>query len=627
MKIPQLSLGFPLLVKELTELAARRRTYLVRVGYAMLMFLGALFYFWEQILSQSLSSLAMLGQGQHLFTAIVYIQFAGIYLFLPAMTCSALAAEKERDTFALLMLTRLGPWTIIFEKLISRLIPMLTFLLLSLPLLAFAYSYGGVQQDEIWGAFLILGLTAFQIASLSIMCSAYCRTTAGAFVATYVVGALIIPVLLLILFTLGIVNANVYFTIAAMAGPFVYMGLFDSVIVFSSSTAVNFLVWCLPLIITSMIFLGLSRYFLVRRAFLQPRHLLRRIFQGLDKIFWKINHNKVTRGVILVNESSTLPEDKPVQWREIAKKNLSQFRYLLRIFLVLEFPIALICILVLTTFAGVRNQMQLEAISVVLYILWIIAALILTVQSASLISSERSRQTFDVLLTTPLSGREIVLQKMRGMRRLMYVLGASFLTIFLSEVWWYGSAGISGGDAFSPRFTSYYGQDFLVYYSPARYLVTSLLCVFIYLPLIAWVGMCVGLRVKSQTRAILGSLAVLISWCVLTIAVVVSIFEVISPTLNEELLALVSPMSIIPMNEYNSFGQADGFFAGVDRGYLFRWCVVLGNFAFYGLMLYLIRTSCLRHADRYLNRRVDEKTVAPEAVAQPESLELETAAS
>lgn len=228
MKLLNLSLGFPLLVKELTELAARRRTYLVRIGYAMLMFFGALYYFWAQVLSRNISSLSMLGQGQNMFTAIVDIQFAGIYLFLPAMTCTALTAEKERDTFALLLLTRLGPWTIIFEKMISRLIPMLTFLLLSLPLLAFAYSYGGVQQDEIWVAFLILGLTAIQIASLSIMCSAYCRTTAGAFVATYVVGALFIPVLSLILYVLGINNNYVIFAIVAIAGPFAYEGLFDS---------------------------------------------------------------------------------------------------------------------------------------------------------------------------------------------------------------------------------------------------------------------------------------------------------------------------------------------------------------------------------------------------------------
>ena len=42
-------------------------------------------------------------------------------------------------------MTRLGPFTILFEKLLSRLVPMFTFLLLSLPLMAFAYSLGGVS--------------------------------------------------------------------------------------------------------------------------------------------------------------------------------------------------------------------------------------------------------------------------------------------------------------------------------------------------------------------------------------------------------------------------------------------------------------------------------------------------
>ena len=135
--------GLPLLAKELLEQAARKRTYIVRVVYAALLFFAASLFFYETLKVGTASPLAVLGRGKDLFAILVGLQFAGIYSFMPAMTCAVLTHEKERASLQLLFLTRLGPWTILFEKLTSRLIPMFGFLLLSLPLLAFAYTLGG----------------------------------------------------------------------------------------------------------------------------------------------------------------------------------------------------------------------------------------------------------------------------------------------------------------------------------------------------------------------------------------------------------------------------------------------------------------------------------------------------
>ena len=96
-------------------------------------------------------------------------------MFVPAVVSGALTAEKERNTLQLLFLTKLGPWTILLEKLFSRLVPVATFLLVSLPLLFIAYLWGGLTQSDVGLAIAELALTVFELASIALFCSAFSR--------------------------------------------------------------------------------------------------------------------------------------------------------------------------------------------------------------------------------------------------------------------------------------------------------------------------------------------------------------------------------------------------------------------------------------------------------------------
>ena len=147
MKVGSWHLGLPLLAKELTEQAVRRRTYVVRTVYACLLFGAVFLMFYDRVGRNIGSPTAVLGHGREMFAAIIGLQFTGIYLFMPAITCGVLTLEKEHNSLGLLFLTRLGPWTIVLEKYLGRLVPMLTFLLLSMPLLAFTYTFGGLPNS------------------------------------------------------------------------------------------------------------------------------------------------------------------------------------------------------------------------------------------------------------------------------------------------------------------------------------------------------------------------------------------------------------------------------------------------------------------------------------------------
>ena len=141
--------SLPLLAKELGEMSARPRTYQVRVGYAAILLIISWIVLFSYIPAGTVSPIGILGSGLSVMNAVGYIQNIGLQLVLPAVACGVFTVEKERNTLCLLFLTRLGPWTILFEKLLSRLLLAASFLIVSLPFLGFCYALGGINLDDL----------------------------------------------------------------------------------------------------------------------------------------------------------------------------------------------------------------------------------------------------------------------------------------------------------------------------------------------------------------------------------------------------------------------------------------------------------------------------------------------
>lgn len=568
--------GLPLLGKELTEQAARRRTYVIRVVYAVLLFTAACLLFHEELRTARSSPMAALGRGRKMFEAIMGLQFAGVYLFMPALASGVIASEKEHNSLMLLFLTRLGPWTILFEKLLSRVLPMCCFLLMSLPLLAYAYSMGGVTQNALWGGIWMLLVAVIQTATLGLMCSAYYRTTVGAFVGSYLLGVLMCygPVFLAVPFLMG-GPGNVG---RMLAFPFFLPALYFSRTAAGSAGLATAIASSIPTVLLSGLMLLLARRYLVQRAFLPSRNVLLNLFRNLDRFFTRLNDNRVTRNIVVIRPTSSLPAWTPIAWRETAKRSLGQARYLIRILVAVEAPVAIMCAYTLLH----ADRGSLQGVTGMLFVVWILAVLIVAVQSASLIAGERSHQTLDVLCVAPIAGREILLQKFRGVQRVMIVLLVPFLTIFLLEGSW--RAALNRG---------YRSEQFS---SAPLYLTCALLSVGIYLPLAAWLSFLIGLKLKTQGRAILAAVGALVAWCVLPLVFVMMPLSILAGPVEfgafATFFSLFSPASIVVYNEWNA----------LDRFMYFSWFAVLLNFAGYGYALYRVRGACLANADRWLER-------------------------
>jgi ABC-type transport system involved in multi-copper enzyme maturation permease subunit len=587
-------LGLPLLAKELLEQSARRRTYIVRAVYACLSFAAAWLLFYDLLRMAGANPQTLLGSGRQMFATLMKLKFAGIYLIMPAVTCGVVAHEKEHNTLALLFLTKLGPWTILFEKLFSRLVPMCCFLMMSLPLLAYAYSLGGITREHLWSGMWMLFITVLQIGSLSLLCSAWFRTTAGALVGAYAATALLIfgPLIVCIPLSLffesaklsNLMNSGVVQVLQdwqiiqhsdeVLMPFFAPMHFFDygydatrnawnlGYFIGAARSWPSLVAGSLPILLSTVVFLVLSRICLVRRAFAAPNQRLLGAFRKLDGLFTRLNESRLTKGIVLIRDKTTFPDADPVAWRETTKRSLGRARYLIRIGLAVEGALMSLLIFLVIFTDGSPGM----ALTVLVFFMWGLAVMTIAVLSASLIAGERSHQTLDVLCTTPMAGGEIVLQKFRGVRRVMFLLWIPMLTVIVPQ-----ATGPSG-------------------------LVCSLLSLAIYLPLTAWLSLYIGLKVKTRVRAIVASLAVLCGWCLLPLILVFLPLMMLVPAGGSsgplELSILLSPAMMVAVNEYGGWRAFGGD----------PWPAMMLNFLLYGTVLVMIRRRCLVHADRLLGR-------------------------
>ncbi|WP_373652459.1 hypothetical protein [Schlesneria sp. DSM 10557] len=549
-------LDLPLLTKELIEQSARKRTYILRALFALLLYGMTIWIFQRQ--QGGWNGLNILGEGRKIFISLGFLQFVAIYLFLPAMTCGVLTAEKERDTLGLLLLTRLGPWTIIFEKLFSRLVPIASFMMLSLPLLGIGYSLGGVEATDIVKLTWVLIATALQVGAFSILCSAWFRTTASSFLAAYLLGALCIagsaalyeslyrpafemltlPLLsdeahtwlfergstfpsgVVLAFGPAIVNGNEL--IAAEAGRFRNL---------RQQTVLDCFVMTLPTLGTAAFSIAFARLVLWRRAFVRANNLLLKTFKGLDRFFDKANNNRLTKGVVLVRETVGLPYYDPIRWRETSKRSLGTTRYRFRMLILIQAPITFL-LLWPTNDHSIYSRFAPAYIAT--WILWIVAALVISIQATGLIGSERSHQSLDVLLTTPLKSEEIVKQKFAGIWRTIQMLWIPFATVYAFQLWWESWVRTS---IYHPRVSS----ETAILFTAIR----AILSVTLYLPTIAWFGFHQGLRRRSQTQAILITMTVISLVCTLPPLIAWALFPEPVPPFWVTAIQFISPAVVL----------------------------------------------------------------------------------
>jgi hypothetical protein len=610
--------ALPLLTKDLIEQSARRKLFVIRVVYVLLLIVMASVFVLPIIQNRSFTPLGLLGVGEQIFVVLVSLQFAGIYLLLPGLCAGMITVEKERNTLGLLFLTKLGPWTIIFEKLGSRLVLMSTLLITSLPLIAFTYSLGGIEPFDLFCGVWYLGLSVVLISCVATFASAFFRTTAAAFVATCLIllalsfGPAFLDLTLFngkvregyagiarltLVWLLGDETQRVGdFALLMWFPPALFAGFTGAQVGQSPVAYLLIFLASVPSILTAGLALWVGKMGLVPRAFLPPSNHILNLFKFLDSGFYYFNQ-RYARGVMVMKEAHSLPDLQPIAWREVTKRSLGQLRYLVRILLVLEIPVLFFSLDLLSV--GGYSQ-GIVRMGFVVGALWIVITLVLMLQGATLIAGERARQTLDVLLTTPLSSRQIILQKMSGMARLIIVCAIPLVTCLVLETW-----ARHEQQVLSPsRVTAQALHDSLglrpQHFIWHEYLLSGLATIVIYLNLFSWLSLWLGIRSKSPSRSILISVGTLVAWSVIPIVFMVFLFAfVLDPVFDLEFSTssikmglLASPVSCV------LFSESEGLAALHPIPYI----AAIENALLYGTCWWWLRRDVLLRADRYLGR-------------------------
>ena len=564
--------GLPLLTREMLQQAQRRSTYIVRMSAAAGLTAVALLVLAEQWWRHGRfqNPFALLGGGRYLLEAVVCTLFTGIYGLLPLLSCGAITDERERNSLDLLLLTRLGPWAIIFEKILSRLVLMATLVLLSLPILAFAYSLGGVDENALPGTVWLLFLTSFHVIAVSVLASTVCRSTIAAYLLTCAVGVLVIlgPPLLE---EAGLMRIQHDFR---MFLPVV----FERMVWRGNVSLTTLFEVTLPLTLVSFGVVALSRFYLTRPVPLSGAGRAKWLLAKLDAcLCWLLSF--VRRSPQTLAADRPLPIDRPLLWKESFSGMLSNSRHRKYATVGATLLVALGC-----WWAASEGPHADEELAIVYFLTTGFIAMAIVARSSTLFSTERSRQTLDILLTTPMSNRQLLEDKFGGLNRMIAVFAVPLIVLFvcdglIKEFIWRQSKFRYEGDW---------------QFSFWLYLASQVVTVWVYLQMLAWLSVLVGLEIRKPIAAMVTSLAMIMAWAIvpLFLTVILIEFSGARPRDGAAMFLLTSPFPYLLLNQVGELREM-----AASPPALF----VLNTLIYGGAMLGL-RALCFRIVGKLLQR-------------------------
>jgi ABC-type transport system involved in multi-copper enzyme maturation permease subunit len=105
----------------------------------------------------------------------------------PSFAAGAITGEKERKSYEMLLASPLRPGAIVLGKLLAALCHLALLIFASLPIVMLCLPLGGVSLYEVLAAYTALMLSVMTFGMISLACSSYFKRTASSLVVTYLV--------------------------------------------------------------------------------------------------------------------------------------------------------------------------------------------------------------------------------------------------------------------------------------------------------------------------------------------------------------------------------------------------------------------------------------------------------
>lgn len=388
----------PVMQRELLVNLRMARGFILLLVYQGL--LGVVVYFaWPQDTRLDLSANSESTQQTRDLVDLFFIgQYVLASMMAPSFAAGSITGEKERKTYEMLLASPLRPPAIVLGKLVASLSHLAVLVFSSLPIVMLCLPLGGVHPSELAGAYLGLMLSVVTFGMISVACSAYFQRTSASLVVSYL---LILPLALV-----GVL----YWKLLADYGS---LRLFLLIPVAAVSLAL-----CIGLFVNTSVLLlhppdvgseGKEVVDLDQES-QQAVGLVIQRDQFPDKLFAPPKRDD------LMEDNANPVYDKEIR-SEIFSQGTLMLRLVIQVSMVLAIPFMAICLYIYPQWAA-------------WYISYVVMfnMLVGPVFSAGSVTSERERETLDLLLTTIISPWHILWGKLVAGLRV-----SSVLTLFL--VW------------------------------------------------------------------------------------------------------------------------------------------------------------------------------------------------
>lgn len=406
----------PLFVWEHTALARRKRYYWTRAGYATLL----LFVFWvvlddNRALSSGVDIARRAKIAFNLLVALGYVQILSVFFVAPLYVGAALPLERQRRRLDDLLTAGLTPREIVLGKWAARSVNLLSLLLTGLPLFCFLTFFGGVPFESLAVlSILIVGYVAAG-SGVALLATASAQSARKGIVRAFcAIAALLF----------------LYFPFALAWGP-----------------ALPFLIWLHPFITWTI---GTA---VTNSGFALPGALLSLLVYGLFgrwclsiAALWlgRVEREDVANPGNMMPHTNNVPPvppvgDRPVFWKECycdkSRSSRRPLKILLAWILLLGVPASFMHVWSINLeLDSVDVSEMARGLGVLFYA--IACCFAPATMAAQSICGERDRNCWDVLLSTPLSAREIVNDKLQAAMRFS-VMGCLVLATTFAVAWYH----------------------------------------------------------------------------------------------------------------------------------------------------------------------------------------------
>ncbi len=420
-------LAGPLLAKELRVASRRRRSYILRTAYVILltMYVATVCVSSGVLAPTTAMSRAQMQVAANTITrGIVWFQFFGVQVAVLILMSTAISEEVRSRTLCVLMTTPLSSRQLVLNKFFSRLAQVLLLVAASLPLLAVVRVLGGINWGHLVENLCLTAATAIFVGAVSLFFSALLQRPHLVVVASALSVALLFGfVPLLLPRTVWIFFVNPYWLL--IYGPHEAMKLIYSLnavmrspgpmVVGVPSAAFSAValvaVCCCVLLVATALLLALAPRLVAGIA-------LRRAM-GERGLLHRLRHGQLGRAVDTSGAAGQCGRIRrvmgpPMVWKELVCTLSGRQKFAARMFLGIE----VVLIAIAWLFPVMIRVVSYEMLHLVCIWAFVGLGVLLTATtSATVIGVERESRTWPLLVLTPLTDWEILVGKIVGVLR------------------------------------------------------------------------------------------------------------------------------------------------------------------------------------------------------------------